>query len=215
MNNSKSEPGESAVTREILEGYVGVKFTPLRLSDRHPEWCFDLYPDFKSNADRLRENGMTPKNGGNMSVRCASGFAITASGCNLGIMETEEVIYVQDCSLSEKTVRFEGLRKPSSESFLHHMIYRSRPEALAVVHAHDPATAEVPLSDDLEETPREEPYGTVELARLAIETFRKDRTIIVLQNHGYVAVGRSLTEAVDTIISIHLNLLKKSVSRNR
>lgn len=203
------------MTREILDGYVGVKFTPLRLSDRQPQWCLDLAPEFKGNADRLREHGMTPKNGGNMSVRCVEGFAITASGCNLGIMEPEEVSYVRDCSLNEKTVRYEGPREPSSESFLHHLIYRSRSDARAVVHAHDPATADAPLGADLEETPREEPYGTVELARLAIETFKKDRTIIVLRNHGYVAMGRSLTEAVDTIISVHMRLLKKSVRSDR
>lgn len=203
------------MTREILDGYVGVKFTPQRLSDRQPAWCLERIPEFKDNADRLREHGMTPKNGGNMSVRGAEGFAITASGCNLGIMEPGEVIYVRDCALNEKTVRYEGPLEPSSESFLHHLIYRSRPEARAVVHAHDPATADAPLGADLEETPREEPYGTVELARLAIETFQEDRTVIVLRNHGYVAMGRSLTEVVDTILAVHKRLLEKSGESDR
>ena len=190
-----------------MDGYMGVKFETIERAPRLPDFCLGLFSDFEASALRLRKHGMTPKNGGNMSLRLDRGFVITASGCNLGLIDPDEVIFVEGFSLEEKRVVYAGPRKPSSETFLHALIYRHREAARAVVHAHDPATAACPLVDDVEETPWEEPYGTVELARLAIETFRKDKKIIVLRNHGYVSTGDSLTEAVDTIMSIHHRLL--------
>lgn len=64
------------------------------------------------------------------------------------------------------------------------------------------------LSGVLDETDREEPYGTVELAQICLETFRKGNDIIVLKNHGYVAIGSSLTRTTDAIINMHHHLLQ-------
>jgi hypothetical protein len=60
------------------------------------------------------------------------------------------------------------------------------------------------------ESAREEPYGTLALARIAIDTFRRDRSIILLRNHGYVATGGSLEAVTNTIVALHLRLLESS-----
>ena len=140
----------------------------------------------------------------------AQGFVVTTSGCNLGILEPDELAYILDCSLEKEEVRYLGPGKPSSEAILHHLIYLEREDAGAVIHAHDPvATADI-IAGELLETAREEPYGTVALASLARETFSRDQEIIVLKNHGYVAIGPDLNEATRIVVDMHIHLMKKS-----
>jgi len=199
--------------KELMEDYVGVKFETLRLGVEIQPALKDLFHQFVRHGQRLRRFGMTPKNGGNMSVRTADGLVITTSGANLGSIEETEIAHVQRCSVEDGVVAYVGSSLPSSETFLHFLVYRSRPEAGAIVHAHDPATSA--LEDHhVKETAREEPYGTLELARMACETFSKEEHIIVLKNHGYVAIGDSLTQAVDRIIDVHMRLIQGAV-RNR
>lgn len=151
---------------------------------------------------------MTPANGGNMSVRFQAGFVITASGCNLGRIDENELILVDQCDVETQKVFYHGSEPPSSETLMHWLIYQDRPEAGAVIHAHDElATRPELLKGEIEESTREEPYGTVELARMAIDTFRGTERIIVLKNHGYVAVGSDLESTCDLVVKTHLRLL--------
>ena len=151
---------------------------------------------------------MAPANGGNISTRFADGFLITASGCNLGCVEDDEIVYVSDFSLENKWVKYSGCCLPSSETFLHGLIYNEKKGIGSVIHAHDEIATSMELSGLLDETEREEPYGTVELARICLQTFKKGNDIIVLKNHGYVAIGSSLTRATDTVIHMHRHLLQ-------
>jgi len=198
--------------KELMEDYVGVKFETLRLGSEIRPDLKDVFPHFSRNGQRLRRFGMTPKNAGNMSVKVADGMVITASGTNLGSIEDTEIVYVQRCSVEDRMVEYVGPNLPSSETFLHFLVYRSRPEARAIVHAHDPATSALE-EHHVKETAREEPYGTLELARIACETFSKKERIIVLKNHGYVAIGDTLTQAVDRIIDVHVRLIQRAVRR--
>lgn len=192
-----------------MDDYVGVKFLAIQSEQDPPPGFGKLFNLFKECTDDLRAHDMTPKNAGNISMRFAKGIAITSSGSNLGMLEENEIVFVRLCSLDEHTVEYIGPNLPSSEAFMHYLIYRSRRDASAVVHAHDQATSELSVGQ-VKETAREEPYGTLELARIACETFSRDENIIVLRNHGYVAIGNSLREATDLIISTHLKLLRKS-----
>jgi L-fuculose-phosphate aldolase len=194
--------------KQILDGYVGVKFEAHCVQTTVPQKVAECYETFRTSGERLSRYGMAPANGGNMSARLEEGFVVTASGCNLGVIEPDELIWVQKCDVENETVHYCGSLKPSSESILHHLVLEARPDAGAVVHAHDPvATREAIASDGLTETAREEPYGTIALAELAIEAFGHNQEIIVLRNHGYVCAARSMTEVVDRIIATHLRLL--------
>ena len=103
--------------------------------------------------------------------------------------------------------------KPSIESGMHLAVYRSRPEVGAIVHAH-PVTATVfssccqPIACDLIAESYallhrivQAPYalmGTDELAgEVAIKASEAD--IILLQNHGVVALGDNLLQAFDRL----------------
>ena len=193
--------------RELLEGYIGVKYVPICRDGEAGAECEALYELFRDCGRRLSEHGMTPANGGNMSQKIPSGgFVITTSGCNLGEVEPCELAVVESCSLEHQEVDYRGPEKPSSEAMLHWLIYRDYPSAGAVLHAHDEVGTSVGAAAGLPETPAEEPYGTVALARLAAETFARASDIIVLKNHGYVAIGDDLAEATDRVVAMHLKL---------
>lgn len=196
------------MAKAILEGYIGIKFEAICIAEKLPNQCEEYISSFKENGTRLLEYDMAPANGGNMSTRWQEGFLITASRCNLGCIEDDEVIYVEDYSIENKIVRYRGSRVPSSETFLHGLLYKESKRINTVVHAHDALATARNLSGIIHETEREEPYGTVELAALCLKTFKKGSDIIALKNHGYVAVGTSLAHATDIIINMHNHLLQ-------
>jgi len=195
--------------KEILDGYTGIKFDAFCESETVPHEVSLIFDDFKENTNKLKKYNMTPKNGGNVSCRVLDGFAISASGANLGLIEEKEIIYVSKCSVEEKKVTYSGSILPSSETLMHYLIYSEHKDAQAVIHAHDEiATGSETIGGDLKETVREEPYGTVELARLALDAFSEGVNIILLKNHGYVSTGSSLSQATDVIINMHEKLMK-------
>jgi len=193
-----------------MDGYVGVKFDAVRLDDALPSSCDGLFERFKACGDRLASYGMAPANGGNLSERTgatlADGLAITCSGCNLGLIDPDEISWVESCSLEHEQVRFAAPHRPSSEAMMHWLIYRDFPAARAIVHAHDEAATTDAALARIATSHHEEPYGTVGLARAATDTFARGDDIIVLRNHGYVARGETLEEAAERVVRMHLEL---------
>ena len=196
--------------KKLMDGYVGVKFRAIQCSEEAPPETSGFYTLFKRICDRLKVHDMTPANAGNLSIRYRDGLIITASGSNLGNFEENELIFVKKCRVEDELVLYHGPIKPSSESIMHWLIYKKRPEAAAVIHAHDEfATCSELLVGEIEESNREESYGSVELANMAIEMFSRTEKIFVLKNHGYIAVGPDLDSTSDLVVDTHLRLLKK------
>lgn len=148
--------------------------------------------------------------GGNVSVRIDGEnlMAITPSGVRYSEM-TDEDIFIVGFDLAVIGGR-RGL-KPSIEAEMHSAIYRVRPEVKAVVHTHQtygsvfsiintsiPALFdEVALS--LGATIEVAPYafsGTPELARNVETKLAGGANACIIQNHGIVAVGTSVDQAV-------------------
>lgn len=72
-------------------------------------------------------------NDGNISVRLADGWLITASGVCKGRLTPEDILWLNmDGSLR----RGAAGRRPSSETPMHLEVYRQRPDVFAVLHAH-------------------------------------------------------------------------------
>lgn len=195
-------------SRKLMEGYVGVRFKAISVSGELPVGMKGQYPEFKSVCERLRESGMTDANAGNLSVRTAGGFIITSAGSNLGSLKHNELVFVSDCNIEREEVYYSGTEKPSSEAMMHYLIYKERPGIKAVIHAHDKLISGINITDTCPVSEKEYLYGSIELAKMAILTFRKSGNIIVLKNHGYVAVGIDLSAACDLVIKTHNHLLK-------
>ncbi len=191
--------------KELMDGYVGVKFEAIRLDEEPPNGFDGLFPLFKECADLASKHGMVPQNAGNFSMRFGDGMAITASGANLEVLEKGEVVFVRKCSVEALKVTYIGERKPTSETLLHYLILQCRPDANALVHVHNIPSSEV-LAGKVRETHKDEPYGSPALAKITCDTLGKDQGHIVMKNHGYVAVGSDLMEAAQLIVKTHLKL---------
>lgn len=149
--------------------------------------------------------GLSPGTSGNLSVRVPGGFLVTPSGVPYGAMEPADTVFLTDAG--EPT----GDRmRPSSEWRLHAAIYADRPDAGAIVHLHSPhATAVACLRSDIPpfhymvaraggdsiRCARYETFGTEELAFAALEAL-EDRKACLLANHGQVAIGPTVEDAM-------------------
>jgi L-fuculose-phosphate aldolase len=144
---------------------------------------------------------------GNISVRTPEGdVLITPSGLAYETMEPEDVVLV---NLEGRVL--EGSLAPSTETPMHTGIYRSRAKVGAIVHTHSPYSTtlaclgwEIPtvhymllaLSDEgrVPVAPYATP-NTEELAHYASEALGDVHHACLLQNHGTITVGETLSEA--------------------
>lgn len=145
---------------------------------------------------------------GNVSVKDPQkqkSFWITPSGIDYGQLTPEDIVLVNFCGQV-----MEGRCRPSSETPMHALIYRERPEIGAIVHTHSlMATVIGVLGREIPPVIAELAAGVggpVPLAPFAVFGSRElggvtlkamgDKRAVLLQNHGVVTVGSDLDEAV-------------------
>ena len=168
------------------------------------------HKDLLNSTLALQALGLNQGTSGNASVRHGDGFLITPSGMPINEMS--------DNSMVEMNMHGEaiGTGKPSSEWRFHRDIYQARPEVGAVIHTHSMfATTLATLRLDIPafhymiavvggDTIRCSDYalfGTQRLSDSAIEAL-KDRRACLLANHGMIAVGKSLQQALDVALEV-------------
>jgi L-fuculose-phosphate aldolase len=161
-------------------------------------------------AQKLVTVGLNKGTSGNCSVRDATGFIITPSGVNAEEMTANSMVNMQlDGS-------FETNKKPSSEWYFHRDIYQQRSEVNAVIHTHSMfATTIACLHKDIPpfhymiavaggDSIRCAPYalfGTQALSNAAMLAL-EDRKACLLANHGMIAIGASLEEALAVTVEV-------------
>lgn len=147
---------------------------------------------------------------GNLSFRIAGGeipFIVTASGASFeDPVPAEDFVRVLSCDLAENAVCAEGSRRPSSESLFHFAIYERRQDVNAVFHGHSPDILGRARELNLVETAREEPYGSIALVQSILEVLN-DACFVVIRNHGFISLGRTMKEAGERALHIR----KKSI----
>lgn len=151
---------------------------------------------------------LTRGTGGNVSVlsREKGLFAVSPSGMDYFETRPEDVVVLD---LEGRVV--DGKRRPSSESGMHRLLYRERPDVAAVVHTHSTfATALACTGQDLPPVHYligfagpdvrcipYETFGTEALARAACRGM-EGRCAVLLGNHGLLAAGPTPDYALST-----------------
>ncbi len=144
---------------------------------------------------RIYDLRMTTTSGGNLSVRDGRGMVwMTPGGVDKGALQPSDIVWLR----ADGT--FSGRRRASSERHLHEHIYAARPDVGGVLHAHSPALVAcsmartVPEVDGTGFAPFAVP-GTDQLGEVAAQVFASGANAAVMENHGVVTAGATLTEA--------------------
>ncbi|MFF7067964.1 class II aldolase/adducin family protein [Streptomyces pseudovenezuelae] len=182
----------------------------------------DAWGELVDTARRTVTDGLVVGTSGNVSVRVGDTVLVTPSGVPYDRLAPGDVTGVD---LEGRQIL--GTLVPTSELPMHLAVYRST-DARAVVHTHAVhATAvstlvpELPtihyMTSALGGPVRVAPYatyGTDELAENMLQALA-DRSACLLQNHGTIAYGASLSQAFDRTAQLewmcHLWLTARAV----
>ena len=157
---------------------------------------------------RALEAGVVHGTAGNMSIRDPDTglIAISPSGMLYPAVTPADVVIV-DVSSEVRN----GTRKPSSETPMHTMIYRERPDVRAIVHTHSHystvvSTIRSELPAILTEVclvvgprvpvTRYGLTGMADIGRSVLEVLPDDGRAVILKNHGLIAFGQDFDDAL-------------------
>ncbi len=154
---------------------------------------------------RIYRYRMTTTSGGNLSIRQTNGnIWITPARIDKGNLTRRDIV----CVRPDGTV--DGPHRPSSEFPFHKAIYAARPDLKAIVHAHPVALVAFSICGEVPDTrifhqahsvcgkPGFAPYalpGSDRLGKNIADTFSKGCSSVILENHGVVVGGESMSHA--------------------
>ncbi len=166
-------------------------------------------------SQQLVQLGLNKGTSGNASVRFGDGFLVTPSGMPIEQMTADSMVNMQfdgSYELQAKSIA----KKPSSEWRFHRDILAHRPEINAVIHTHSMfATTLACLHKDIPPfhymiavagggNIRCAPYalfGSQLLSNYAL-TALTDRKACLLANHGMIALGNDLDDALAVTVEV-------------
>jgi L-fuculose-phosphate aldolase len=165
-----------------------------------------LREDLVTTARRMSDLGLTPGMSGNVSVRTPTGgMLVTPSGMPYSELVPDDAVEMKfDGSMRQ------GQRTPTSEWQLHRDILGSRQDVQAIVHTHSlfcttisclrrdiPAIHYMVVLAGADAIPCAEyaTFGSAQLALNAVSALRGGNACL-LANHGMVALGSSLAQAL-------------------
>jgi len=127
---------------------------------------------------------------GNISFKDKESFKITKTGAILNNLTENDFV-----SPHKKN-------KPSSETKLHALVYKKRPDVNWIIHLHDDFVLDHAKKLNLPITEKEQKYGTQALVD-EVEKILGFNNYIVMKNHGIIGLGSTLEKTIDLIIKIH------------
>jgi L-fuculose-phosphate aldolase len=156
---------------------------------------------------KMWQLGWVAANDGNVSVKLEDGtFLATPTGVSKSFITPEKLVHIdKDANVLDA---LEGYR-PSSEIKMHLRCYQEREDVGSVLHAHPPvATGYAVANKPLDEYSMIEtviaigsvpvtPYGTPSTNEVpdAITPYLGEHDVMLLQNHGALAVGADVITA--------------------
>ena len=163
-----------------------------------------------NNFKKLAELGLNKGTSGNASVRTDKGFLVTPSGMAVEQMSATSMVEVD---MNGQAI---SAGKPSSEWRFHRDIYQARHEIQAIVHTHSMfATSLSCLRQNIPpfhymiavaggkdiRCAEYALFGTQELSDAAIAAL-ENRKACLLANHGMIALGKTLDQAVSIAVEV-------------
>lgn len=155
--------------------------------------------------NRVYQKGLTTTSGGNLSVLDSEGnIWITPSGIDKGSLTPSDICKV----LPDGTVI--GKHKPSVELPFHRLVYQTRSDVSAVLHAHPPALVSYSLIRKIPNAniiptvslfcgavgiAKYEVPGSDALAKRIVDEIKKGFNVVVMENHGVITCADNLFEA--------------------
>jgi len=175
-------------------------------------------------TQKMQALGLSPARSGNISVRWKDGMLITASGIRPDELKAaRDIVFIDgagDWAADAKA--------PSSEWRFHMAIYEARPGIGAVVHCHSLyatalACAHLPIpafhymaakagGADIPLAPYAT-YGTPELAVRGVAAL-SNRNACLLANHGQIAIGKTLGDALELAEEVEALAAQYAVARS-
>lgn len=164
---------------------------------------------------RLHQRFFVASNDGNISAKLTDDtILITPTRVNKGDLTSDQIIKVD---LEGNVI--EGHMKTTSEIKMHLAVYRLRKDVTAVVHAHPPAATAFAVAGEKIDDPVTLPeaviglgeigyckYGTpsTDEVHLSIEDEIIEKDVLLLANHGALAVGNSVLDAYYRIETLEM-----------
>lgn len=163
----------------------------------------------------LYDAGMVKGSGGNISIKYDNSILLTPTGYFLGHLKEDDI------SLTDTDGNLISGPKPTKETPMHIAAYKASPEIKAVIHVHAPysiALASTFPPDSympiflpsvaikvgkIKITPFEYP-GSEQLANIVYDSLKVGPAVL-LANHGIVATGKSIEEALSIAYEIEEN----------
>jgi len=161
-------------------------------------------------ARTMNEIGLNQGTSGNVSVCHGDGILITPSGLLYDRCCPEDIVRLKMDGTAQ------GRRKPSSEWRLHLDVYRARPDAGAILHAHPPwCTTLACLDREIPpfhymvamaggDTIRCAPYAVFGSRELSnnVNTALESRTACLMSHHGMVCYADNLEKVLNLAIEV-------------
>ncbi|MFT6301734.1 MAG: L-fuculose-phosphate aldolase [Granulosicoccus sp.] len=155
----------------------------------------------------MNSSGLNQGTSGNISARHKGSMLITPSGIPYEKLVPKDIAKL---SLDNDDIDWDGPYKPSSEWHFHKAILQDKPELDAVVHTHSTFATVVSIARDTipachymiaafggnsVRCADYETFGTPELSA-SITKAMVDRSACLLANHGMIAAGKDLDNAM-------------------
>jgi len=195
----------------ITELYQGVKFSHTQISRSfHYDHRLELLNRW---VYLFTELGLAPLHSsgayGNQSYRTSdSSFVITRSGMSpQNSLDVENYVYIKGFDDISGTFTTEGISPPSSESFLHYVLYKSKPHIHSIMHGHSSLLCSYAKHLKIPVTEHYHDYGTPELAEAALQISEGPIDFFVLKDHGFVALGKDIKTAGELTLDYYLKLI--------
>jgi len=168
----------------------------------------DLRERIAMHGASMFQRGLTAGSSGNISVRLPDGLLVTPTNSCLGRLDPDRI-----SKLNHNGDLVAG-DQPSKEAFLHHCMYRSRPNEQSIVHLHSTHSVAVSCLQNVNESdvlPPITAYYVMRVGKLplvpyfapgdeklaeAVERASRASHALLLSNHGPVVAGKDIDSAV-------------------